>query len=100
MSFFQVQINSPFYMIQYSEGKKVVQVSAKKVLFDRFYAKSQRSFRKPNCSNVFSLFILDCVKMYIVRVHERGEEGVGLYCTFIFFLNVVRYCVQSILGTD
>ncbi len=67
MSFFQVLINSPFYVIQYSDGKKVVQVSAKKVLFYRFYAKESTQFQTAELFQCCSLFILDCVTIYIVH---------------------------------
>jgi hypothetical protein len=48
-------------MIQYCDGKKVVQVSAKKVLFGRFYAKESTQFQTAELFQCCSLFILHIV---------------------------------------
>ncbi len=78
VSFFQVVINSPFYMIQYSDGKKVAQVSAKKVFFGRFYAKESTQFQTAELFKCFSLFtVYWIVSQYILYGHER--VGTVLY---------------------
>jgi hypothetical protein len=67
-------------------AKSSTVVSAKKVLFGRFYSKDSTQFQKAALFKCFSLFILDCVTMYIVRVHERGEEGVGRRVILYYYL--------------
>ncbi len=66
-------------MIQYIDGNKVVQVSAKKVLFDRFYAKSQRSFSQLSCLNVFHYLLYTGLFYNVHCTWKGGEARVGLY---------------------
>ncbi len=71
-------------MIQYSDGKKVVQVSAKKVLFGRFYSKESTQFQTAELFKCFSLFtvywiVLQCT-LYMKGWGGEGRVILIVYC--------------------